>query len=167
MDSNNTNNVDTRDVTTDQKNKKIDNRILTPKEKINNIDERLDNAKKRIKNLSEMQENVEAITKSINKCIDLLSKSVKGPQVNNKFNDMRDSNKLFLVKTSASIEEETISARKDINELYKEKDRILKENKDYYNREEQSSSEEPENKNKTHFFDNQENIFIDNNIPQE
>ena len=46
MDSNNTNNVDTRDVTTDQKNKKIDNRILTPKEKINNIDERLDNAKK-------------------------------------------------------------------------------------------------------------------------
>ena len=163
MDSNDMNVSNISNTKTDHKNKKIDNRILTPKEKINNIDERLDNAKKRIKNLSEMQENVEAIAKSMNKCIDLLSKSINGAQVNNKFNAMRDSNKLFLIKTTASIEEETITARKAINELYKEKDILLKENKNYYNKLEETKEEKEKTiKHTTSLFSNQKNIFVEN-----
>lgn len=114
---------------------KLDNRTVTTKEKINNIDDRLEVAKKKIKNLNDMQDNVNSIAKNMNRCIDLLSKSIKGPKVNGKISEMRTSNKLFLIKTTASIEEEAMKTRKDINELYKEKDAILRENRDNYNKE--------------------------------
>ena len=47
----------------------------------------------RIKNLSAMQENIDAISKNMNRCIDLLSQSIKGPKVNDKLNDIEKKNK--------------------------------------------------------------------------
>ena len=119
----------------DKESIKLDNKILTTKEKINNIDDKLEAAKKKIKKLNDMQDNVNSIAKNMNRCIDLLSKSIRGPQVNGKISEMRKSNKVFLLKSTTSIEEETMKTRKDINELYKEKDTILRESRNQYNKE--------------------------------
>ena len=99
MDGNNTNN-EINNITSKSE-KKIDNRIISTKEKIYNVDERLDVAKKRINNLQGMQDSVNAIAKSMNRCIDLLSRSIKGPAVNNRLEDMRSTNKIFLAKSTA------------------------------------------------------------------
>lgn len=139
MDGNNTNN-EINNITSKSE-KKIDNRIISTKEKIYNVDERLDVAKKRINNLQGMQDSVNAIAKSMNRCIDLLSRSIKGPAVNNRLEDMRSTNKIFLAKSTASIEEETMTIRKEINELYKEKDRLIKENKQQYNQDQEKKEE--------------------------
>ena len=139
MDGNNTNN-EINNITSKSE-KKIDNRIISTKEKIYNVDERLDVAKKRINNLQGMQDSVNAIAKSMNRCIDLLSRSIKGPAVNNRLEDMRSTNKIFLAKSTASIEEETMAVRKEINELYKEKDRLIKENKQQYNQDQEKKEE--------------------------
>ena len=157
MNSNDINNFNSHIDTSNDK--KIDNRIISTKEKINNIDNRLDVAKRKIKNLQNMQENVNSIAKSMNRCIDLLSKSIKGPTVNNKFEDMRSTNKIFYAKTTASIEEETMGIRKTINELYKEKDELLKENRQKYNQE-QIQKEEANKENTTNEkeINNQEGI---------
>ena len=163
MDSNNNININSSNITNEEENKRIDNRILTTKERINSIDEKLDNAKKRIRNLADMQENVESIAKSMNKCIDLLSKSVKGPKVNAKFNDMRNSNKLFLIKATASIEDETMTVRKSINELYKEKDMIIKENRDEFNRENQLINErKAAMEAREKIFNEEKEVHVDN-----
>lgn len=139
MDGNNTNN-EINNITSKSE-KKIDNRIISTKEKIYNVDEKLDVAKKRINNLQGMQDSVNAIAKSMNRCIDLLSRSIKGPAVNNRLEDMRSTNKIFLAKSTASIEEETMAVRKEINELYKEKDRLIKENKQQYNQDQEKKEE--------------------------
>ena len=139
MDGNNTNN-EINNITSKSE-KKIDNRIISKKEKIYNVDEKLDVAKKRINNLQGMQDSVNAIAKSMNRCIDLLSRSIKGPAVNNRLEDMRSTNKIFLAKSTASIEEETMAVRKEINELYKEKDRLIKENKQQYNQDQEKKEE--------------------------
>ena len=139
MNGNNTNNEINNITNKSEKN--IDNRIISTKEKIYNVDEKLDVAKKRINNLQGMQDSVNAIAKSMNRCIDLLSKSIKGPAVNNRLEDMRSTNKIFLAKSTASIEEETMAVRKTINELYMEKDRLIKENKQQYNQEQEKKEE--------------------------
>lgn len=140
MENNNINNK----IVTDDPERKIDNRVVTSKSRISAIDEKLDIEKKRIKNLSDMQDTVNSIAKSMERCIDLLSKSIRGPKTNNRFNDMRNSNKVFLRKATDSIEEESMAVRKKINELYKEKDTILKENRSKYHHE----KEQEENINK-------------------
>ena len=131
----------TEEVTQD-KSKAVDNRVITSKVKINEIDEKLDTEKKKIKNLSDMQDTVNSIAKSMERCIDLLAKSISGPRTHNKFNDMRNSNKVFLRKATASIEEESMHIRKKINELYKEKDAILKENREKYQKEKAAEEEQ-------------------------
>lgn len=153
--------IDATNSSDKEDNKKIDNRIITSKEKIGIIDNKIDETKKKIKNLSDMQDNVVTIAKSMNKCIDLLAKSLSGPRINNKFSDMRNSNATFLRKASSSIEEEIMNHRKVINELYKEKDTIIKENRNNYNKEEQTIKEQEAIKEAKHkMFNKEENIFI-------
>ena len=110
-------------------NRKADNRTITVRQRVNEVDDKLDDEKSKLQKLSKMQESVEAIAKNMDKCIELLSKSMKGPTTDNMFNDMYNSNKAFYTKASINIENEEMATRKNINELYKEKDKILSENR--------------------------------------
>ena len=83
--------------------------------------------KKRLQKLDDMQEEIVALNKNLTKCIDLLSKSISGPVTNNVFNDMHNSNRLFYVKTSGIIDEESTNSKININRLYQEKDDVIKE----------------------------------------
>ena len=109
--------------------RKADNRTISVRQRVNEVDDRLDDEKSKLQKLSNMQESVEAIAKNMDKCIELLSKSMKGPTTDNMFSDMSNSNKTFYTKASINIENEEMATRKNINELYKEKDKILIENR--------------------------------------
>lgn len=113
--------------------KQADNRELTVKEKVNKIDDKLDAEKKRLQKLDDMQEEIVALNKNLTKCIDLLSKSISGPVTNNVFNDMHNSNRLFYVKTSGIIDEESTNSKININRLYQEKDDVIKEERNNAN----------------------------------
>ena len=86
--------------------------------------------------LNDMQESVNEIVDNINQCIELLSKSIKGPTTENMFNDMYNTNKNFGSNVSNNIENNQLEVRKRLNELYKEKDNILEENKNNSQKEE-------------------------------
>ena len=115
--------------------RKADNRIIENRQKINEVDNQIDDEKGRLEKLSTMQETIDSIAKNVDKCIELLSKSMKGPNTDSLFNDMYNSNKAFFKKASSNIESEETNSRKKINELYKEKEKILKDTKDYANEE--------------------------------
>lgn len=108
---------------------KVDNRISTSKEKINKIDDELEIEKARLKKMDNMQEELHALNKSISKCIYLLSKSIKGPNTNNVFNDMNDSNRMLLENANATLEEEMADTKKNIHKLYEAKEEIIEEDR--------------------------------------
>ena len=110
-------------------NKKLDNEMLEPKKEIERIDNLIDDEKLRIKKIDSMQEDIVSISKSMNQCIDLLSQSIKGPQTESKYNDMRNFNKKAYINISNFFDNETELSRKKINKLYDEKESILKEKK--------------------------------------
>lgn len=110
-------------------NKKLDNEILNTKNQINRIDNLIDDEKIRIKKLDSMQEDIVSLSKSINRCIDLLSQSIKGPQSESKYNDMRNSNKKSYINIATFLDDEAELSRKKINKLYDEKETLLKESK--------------------------------------
>lgn len=99
------------------------------KKRINEIDNLVDYEKRRIKKFDNMQEEVIALNKNLNKCIDLLSKSIEGPTKKNMLNDMYDSTKSFYMNFISTLDEEISSSRKNINKLAQEKDDIIKQNK--------------------------------------
>ena len=109
--------------------KKIDNRIITNKQRINKIDDDLEFEKARLKKMDSMQEELHALNKSLSKCIYLLSKSIKGPNTNVVFEDMNNSNHMFLENASATLEEEMADTKKNIHKLYEEKETIIQESR--------------------------------------
>ena len=110
-------------------NKKLDNEILNTKSQIDKIDNLIDNEKSRIKKLDSMQEDIMSISKSINQCIELLSQSIKGPNTESKYNDMRNSNKKAYINIATFLDNEVELSRKKINKLYDEKETLLKKSK--------------------------------------
>ena len=59
-------------------NKIADNRIEKSKKKIAQIDESIDIEKNKLKKIDNIQEEFVSLNKSINRCIELLSSSIKG-----------------------------------------------------------------------------------------
>lgn len=101
--------------------KKIDNIVKTQKQKINELDNKLSAEKAKLRKIDAMQDSLYELNKNMNKCIELLSKSIVGPATNRFFNDMENNNRVFYAKSSAILEEESSDTMKNINNIYKEK----------------------------------------------
>lgn len=110
--------------------RKADNRILAIRKKNDTLDEKIASEKIKLEKLTDMQESVDAIVENINECIDLLSKSIKGPNTENIFNDMYATNKNFQVNVSTNIENSQADIKSRIDRMYKEKDRILEKSRE-------------------------------------
>lgn len=110
--------------------RKADNRILAIRKKNDALDEKIASEKIKLEKLTDMQESVDAIVENINECIDLLSKSIKGPNTENIFNDMYATNKTFQVNVSTNIENSQTDIKSRIDRMYKEKDRILEKSRE-------------------------------------
>ncbi len=120
------------DDTTKEEVKIADNKININKASINRIDNEIDSNKNKIKTLTDMEDGFVSLSKNIEKCVELLSMSMKGNHIENKLSDISESNQVYLKKVVSTIDDEKTTATARIKNLYDEKDRIEKEQKALY-----------------------------------
>ena len=102
-------------------NKIADNRIEKSKKKIAQIDESIDIEKNKLKKIDNIQEEFVSLNKSINRCIELLSPSIKGTKTNHMLDEMFNNNNNLLKNVSSVLDEEKEETKKNISELYYQK----------------------------------------------
>ncbi len=110
--------------------KQADNRIITKKQQIKNIDDSIGLEKTKLRKIDEMQEDLSNLNKDMSRLIDLLSKSVKGKEAAHRLENMQISTMRLYNKGNNNLEELVSSTKKNINNLYKEKENLIKDNEE-------------------------------------
>ena len=115
----------------EQKNEKeADNKISERKQQIYQIEDRIDSEKNKLNKISDIEDNFIALNKSLNRCIELVSSSVKSKKNTYMYEDMRISNNTLLNRVSNTLDEERDAVNKNIKNLYSEKSKIEDEAKE-------------------------------------
>lgn len=115
----------------EQKNEKVaDNIISERKQQIYQIEDRIDSEKNKLNKISDIEDNFIALNKSLNRCIELVSSSVKSKKNTYMYEDMRISNNTLLNRVSNTLDEERDTVNKNIKNLYSEKSKIEDEAKE-------------------------------------
>lgn len=115
----------------EQKNEKVaDNIISERKQQIYQIEDRIDSEKNKLNKISDIEDNFVALNKSLNRCIELVSSSVKSKKNTYMYEDMRISNNTLLNRVSNTLDEERDAVNKNIKNLYSEKSKIEDEAKE-------------------------------------
>ena len=115
----------------EQKNEKVaDNIISERKQQIYQIEDRIDSEKNKLNKISDIEDNFIALNKSLNRCIELVSSSVKSKKNTYMYEDMRISNNTLLNIVSNTLDEERDAVNKNIKNLYSEKSKIEDEAKE-------------------------------------
>lgn len=115
-------------------NRKLDeNELPYYREKINDIENQIDYEKDKMRNLDDMEDIFVSLNNNINKCVEILRKSIKGKNTANKLNSIEENNKINFKKSIGNIEIEKEETKNNIINLYTEKDNIQKEIRDKYN----------------------------------
>lgn len=109
------------------KDREIDNEIIERKKKIDIIDDKIDVEKKKLKQMEGIWDELISLNKNLNKCIDILSRSMRAPNSKYIYDDMRASNNGFLVKATVGMEEYTEVLKKNIHKLSDEKDQLIRQ----------------------------------------
>ncbi len=116
--------------------KVADNRIYANKERLNNIDSRIDSNREKMNTLNTLEEGFVSLSKSVEKCVELLGASMKGNRIERKLADISDSNKIYLRNVVTNIDEQKEDAKKELKELYNVRDEVEKEQKQLYREQE-------------------------------
>ena len=115
----------------EQKNEKVaDNIISERKQQIYQIEDRIDSEKSKLNKISDIEDNFIALNKSLNRCIELVSSSVKSKKNTYMYEDMHISNNTLLNRVSNTLDEERDAVNKNIKNLYSEKSKIEDETKE-------------------------------------
>lgn len=115
----------------EQKKEKVaDNIISERKQQIYQIEDRIDSEKNKLNKISDIEDNFIALNKSLNRCIELVSSSVKSKKNTYMYEDMRISNNTLLNRVSNTLDEERDAVNKNIKNLYSEKSKIEDEAKE-------------------------------------
>lgn len=115
----------------EQKNEKVaDNIISERKQQIYQIEDRIDSEKNKLNKISDIEDNFIALNKSLNRCIELVSSSVKSKKNTYMYEDMHISNNTLLNRISNTLDEERDAVNKNIKNLYFEKSKIEDETKE-------------------------------------
>ena len=99
------------------------------KNRISEIDNNLDDSHKKMKEINEMHEELTALSKNINRCIELLTISIKGPNVERRLNDLLVRNQKSYSRFSSVLDEEMILTNREINKLNEERDNLIEQDK--------------------------------------
>ena len=120
--------VETNTTTTTPNEKKIqaDNKIFITRTEIEHINDQIDMSKSKLKSLDDMEEGFSSLSKNISKCVELLSQSMKGNNVEQKLGAIMDNNRIYYLKAMGSIDDERQEAKKKLKELYDQKDEMEK-----------------------------------------
>lgn len=110
-------------------NKKVaDNQIEDKKKNSKNeLNDQIDNEKKLIKNIDDYKEKCVKASKDFNKCLELLSLSIRGTQSNRIIDEASSNNAASIAKISEVLDTEREAAEKRLNNLRYEKDNLKKE----------------------------------------
>jgi len=120
----------------EQEKKVADNRIFVNTMRLNNIDSRIDDNKEKMKTLSNLEEGFVSLSKSVEKCVELLGASMKGGRIEQKLSDISDSNKLYLRNVMGNIDDQRTTAKEELKQLYNERDVVEKERREIYREQE-------------------------------
>ncbi len=112
--------------------KKADNQISYNRIQINRLDNEIDSSKSKIKTLNDMEEGFVSLSKNIEKCVELLSLSMKGNNIEGKLGDISESNQMYLKRVVSTIDDEKTTTNDRIKNLYEQKDNYEKEQKRLY-----------------------------------
>lgn len=107
--------------------KKADNYIN--KEKIKKIDNELEKEKNKFNDLDELEEIIISLNNNINKCIELISKSIKGNNINKRLSAIETENRISFKNNINNIDIERKEIKNNILNLNDEKDKIIENNK--------------------------------------
>ena len=108
--------------------KKADNLSYEKKKAVLELDDKIYNNKKKINNLVNIQDELMSLDLSINKCIDLLSETVKEENGNTLYDDAQQTNKKNFYKSLDIIEKNVDSLKKNISDLTSKKEELKKQN---------------------------------------
>lgn len=97
--------------------------------KISELNNKIDNEKIKVKKMNEIISEMASLTRSMNKCIDLLAKSMGGKKVQVMLSDMQDNNNISQRNIVSDLESKIEQAKKEISKLSQQKENILKEKK--------------------------------------
>lgn len=130
--------------------KKADNKIYEAKKEIERLDEQIYNNQKSLEKLDELEESFAAINVCLNKCVELVNKSIKGRKVNRRMDEISIENKVKFTGAVYTLDDERRQLRDEINKLNDRKDEAVKEmkkeiSKDSNNKEENKKEEEKNN----------------------
>ena len=129
----------------EQEKKVADNRIYLNKQKINSIDARIDNNKEKMNTLNTLEDGFVSLSKSVEKCVELLGASMKGNRIERKLADISDSNKVYLKNVMSNIDDQRLDAKEELKELYNQRDAAEREQKALYREQEMKEHEYNEN----------------------
>jgi hypothetical protein len=110
--------------------KRADNKVLEKKVKIKEIDSKIDIEKNKEKRLDDIEEIVTSLNNNINRCLELLSISIKGNNSEKKYNNIQTENRINYKKNMNDIEIQREMLKTNINKLNTEKEGLLKEEKE-------------------------------------
>ncbi len=104
--------------------KTIDNKLVDNKAKLKVVNDKIDIERQKMKNLDEIEELFVSLNSNINKCVELLSKSMKGENIGRKLGAIEESNKVNFNKSIYSINSNREDIKKKLSELSDQKDEV-------------------------------------------
>ena len=120
----------------EQDKKVADNRIYANTLKLNQIDTKIDSNKEKMRTLSNLEEGFISLSKSVEKCVELLGASMKGDKIERKLADISDSNKMYLRNVMSNIDDQKTDTKEVLKNLYNERDVVEKERREIYREQE-------------------------------
>jgi len=107
----------------------------------NKITDKINEEKNRIKNIDSLKETFLTINKSFGKLIDLMSLSIKGPQINNTLEEISSNNMATIADVCDTLDLEKEEAKNNLNDLYYKKDNFERDNREKSRKENKDKKE--------------------------
>lgn len=106
----------------DSEEKKIDNKINENRIKLKEVNDSIENENNKMKKLDEIEELFVSLNTNINKCVDLLAKSIKGEKIDKKLSVIEENNKINFNKSMYSIAADREDVKKRLIALNEKKE---------------------------------------------
>ena len=113
--------IDNKAMNDKEDTKSADNKIDT-KTKLRLVNDRIDVERQKMKNLDELEELFVSLNKNINKCVELLGRSIKGENIGRKLSAIEENNKVSFNKSIYNINSDREEVKNLLSRLNDERD---------------------------------------------
>lgn len=113
--------IDNKTMNDKEDTKSADNKIDT-KTKLRLVNDRIDVERQKMKNLDELEELFVSLNRNINKCVELLGRSIKGENIGRKLSAIEENNKVSFNKSIYNINSDREEVKNLLSRLNDERD---------------------------------------------